>query len=96
MCVFNLQNISKHKYQNREIFLSDVALVHANSIKYNGQFSTTPGLCGLMIFFFNKVFFVLFTGPDSPYTKTALEIVNVCKQTLAEVRFTPVCFCGRG
>uniref|UniRef100_A0A8C1APF4 Transcription initiation factor TFIID subunit n=1 Tax=Cyprinus carpio carpio TaxID=630221 RepID=A0A8C1APF4_CYPCA len=23
-------------------------------------------------------------GPDSPYTKTALEIVNVCKQTLAE------------
>ncbi|XP_024921771.1 transcription initiation factor TFIID subunit 1 [Cynoglossus semilaevis] len=52
------KNISKHKYQNREIFLSDVALVHANSIKYN--------------------------GPDSPYTKTALEIVNVCKQTLAE------------
>lgn len=25
------------------------------------------------------------SGPDSPYTKTALEIVNVCKQTLAEV-----------
>lgn len=53
------KNISKHKYQNREVFLSDVALIHANSIKYN--------------------------GPDSPYTKTALEIVNVCKQTLAEV-----------
>ncbi|KAG7495202.1 transcription initiation factor TFIID subunit 1-like isoform X3 [Solea senegalensis] len=52
------KNISKHKYQNRETFLSDVGLVHANSIKYN--------------------------GPDSPYTKTALEIVNVCKQTLAE------------
>ncbi|XP_058482755.1 transcription initiation factor TFIID subunit 1 isoform X7 [Solea solea] len=52
------KNISKHKYQNRETFLSDVALVHANSIKYN--------------------------GPDSPYTKTALDIVNVCKQTLAE------------
>uniref|UniRef100_A0A096LXZ5 Transcription initiation factor TFIID subunit n=1 Tax=Poecilia formosa TaxID=48698 RepID=A0A096LXZ5_POEFO len=53
------KNISKHKYQNREIFLSDVSLIHANSIKYNG-------------------------GPDSPYTKTALEIVNVCKGTLAE------------
>lgn len=24
-------------------------------------------------------------GLDSPYTNTALEIVNVCKQTLAEV-----------
>ncbi|XP_063059950.1 transcription initiation factor TFIID subunit 1 isoform X2 [Engraulis encrasicolus] len=52
------KNISKHKYQNRDVFLSDVNLVHANSAKYNGQ--------------------------DSPYTKTALEIVNVCKQTLAE------------
>ncbi|KAM4546900.1 transcription initiation factor TFIID subunit 1 isoform 4-T4 [Fundulus diaphanus] len=52
------KNISKHKYQNRETFLSDISLIHANSIKYN--------------------------GPDSPYTKTALEIVNVCKGTLAE------------
>ncbi|KAG9340185.1 hypothetical protein JZ751_021910, partial [Albula glossodonta] len=52
------KNISKHKYQNREVFLSDVSLIHTNSVKYN--------------------------GPDSPYTKTALEIVNVCKQTLAE------------
>ncbi|KAK7925576.1 hypothetical protein WMY93_007886 [Mugilogobius chulae] len=52
------KNISKHKYQNREIFLSDISLIHTNSIKYN--------------------------GPDSPYTKTALEIVNVCKQTLAD------------
>ncbi|XP_062392816.1 transcription initiation factor TFIID subunit 1 isoform X5 [Sardina pilchardus] len=52
------KNISKHKYQNRDVFLADVSLVHANSVKYN--------------------------GPDSPYTKTALEIVNVCKQTLAE------------
>ncbi|GLD46953.1 transcription initiation factor TFIID subunit 1-like isoform X1 [Lates japonicus] len=52
------KNISKHKYQNRDAFLSDVSLIHTNSIKYN--------------------------GPDSPYTKTALEIVNVCKQTLAE------------
>ncbi|XP_028321728.1 transcription initiation factor TFIID subunit 1 isoform X2 [Gouania willdenowi] len=52
------KNISKHKYQNRDVFLSDVSLIHANSIKYNGA--------------------------DSPYTKTALEIVNVCKQTLAE------------
>uniref|UniRef100_A0A8D0ATQ6 Transcription initiation factor TFIID subunit n=1 Tax=Sander lucioperca TaxID=283035 RepID=A0A8D0ATQ6_SANLU len=52
------KNISKHKYQNRDAFLSDVSLIHANSIKYN--------------------------GPDSPYTKTALDIVNVCKQTLAE------------
>lgn len=26
-----------------------------------------------------------FKGSDSPYTKTALEIVNVCKQTLSEV-----------
>ncbi|XP_051965254.1 transcription initiation factor TFIID subunit 1 isoform X3 [Xyrauchen texanus] len=52
------KNISKHKYQNREIFLADVSLIHANSVKYN--------------------------GPDSPYTKTALEIVNLCKQTLAE------------
>ncbi|XP_013766925.1 transcription initiation factor TFIID subunit 1 isoform X1 [Pundamilia nyererei] len=52
------KNISKHKYQNRETFLSDVSLIHTNSIKYNGS--------------------------DSPYTKTALEIVNVCKQTLAE------------
>ncbi|XP_061104473.1 transcription initiation factor TFIID subunit 1 isoform X8 [Conger conger] len=52
------KNISKHKYQNREIFLRDVSLIHTNSVKYN--------------------------GPDSPYTKTALEIVNVCKQTLSE------------
>uniref|UniRef100_A0A8B9L6J2 Transcription initiation factor TFIID subunit n=1 Tax=Astyanax mexicanus TaxID=7994 RepID=A0A8B9L6J2_ASTMX len=52
------KNISKHKYQNREVFLSDVSLIHANSVKYNGS--------------------------DSQYTKTALEIVNVCKQTLAE------------
>ncbi|KAM9788696.1 LOW QUALITY PROTEIN: transcription initiation factor TFIID subunit 1 [Neosynchiropus ocellatus] len=52
------KNISKHKYQNRDAFLSDIALIHANSIKYN--------------------------GPDSPYTKTALEIVNVCRQTLSE------------
>uniref|UniRef100_A0A3Q3WTE1 Transcription initiation factor TFIID subunit n=1 Tax=Mola mola TaxID=94237 RepID=A0A3Q3WTE1_MOLML len=52
------KNISKHKYQNRDAFLSDVSLIHTNSIKYN--------------------------GPESPYTKTALEIVNVCKQTLAE------------
>ncbi|XP_070772950.1 transcription initiation factor TFIID subunit 1 [Enoplosus armatus] len=52
------KNISKHKYQNRDAFLSDVSLIHTNSIKYN--------------------------GPDSPYTKTALDIVNVCKQTLAE------------
>ncbi|XP_033834924.1 transcription initiation factor TFIID subunit 1 isoform X7 [Periophthalmus magnuspinnatus] len=52
------KNISKHKYQNREIFLFDISLIHTNSIKYN--------------------------GPDSPYTKTALEIVNVCKQTLAD------------
>ncbi|XP_054481614.1 transcription initiation factor TFIID subunit 1 isoform X2 [Anoplopoma fimbria] len=52
------KNISKHKYQNRDSFLSDVSLVHANSIKYNGA--------------------------ESPYTKTALDIVNVCKQTLAE------------
>nr|XP_015206924.1 PREDICTED: transcription initiation factor TFIID subunit 1 isoform X2 [Lepisosteus oculatus] len=27
---------------------------------------------------------VKYNGPDSPYTKTAQEIVNVCKQTLAE------------
>uniref|UniRef100_A0AAV2J8F7 Transcription initiation factor TFIID subunit n=1 Tax=Knipowitschia caucasica TaxID=637954 RepID=A0AAV2J8F7_KNICA len=52
------KNISKHKYQNREYFLSDISLIHANSNKYN--------------------------GPDSPYTKTALDIVNVCKQTLAD------------
>ena len=32
-----LQNISKHKYQNRDTFLSDVTLVHGNSIKYNGR-----------------------------------------------------------
>ncbi|XP_077961243.1 transcription initiation factor TFIID subunit 1 isoform X3 [Gasterosteus aculeatus] len=62
LCVFFnfvvLQYISKHKYQNRDSFLSDVSLIHANSIKYN--------------------------GPESPYTKTALDIVNVCKQTLSE------------
>ncbi|KAL0994301.1 hypothetical protein UPYG_G00120420 [Umbra pygmaea] len=52
------KNISKHKYQNRDLFLFDVSLIHTNSVKYN--------------------------GPDSPYTKTALDIVNVCKQTLAE------------
>ncbi|XP_073670754.1 transcription initiation factor TFIID subunit 1 isoform X4 [Paramisgurnus dabryanus] len=52
------KNISKHKYQNRDVFLFDVSLIHTNSVNYN--------------------------GPDSPYTKTALEIVNVCKQTLAE------------
>ncbi|XP_069603364.1 transcription initiation factor TFIID subunit 1 [Ranitomeya imitator] len=52
------QNISKHKYQNREIFLADVNLICTNSMKYN--------------------------GPESPYSKTAQEIVNVCSQTLAE------------
>uniref|UniRef100_A0A1A8M2C2 Transcription initiation factor TFIID subunit n=1 Tax=Nothobranchius pienaari TaxID=704102 RepID=A0A1A8M2C2_9TELE len=52
------KNISKHKYQNREVFLSDVSLIHANSIKYN--------------------------GPDSPFTKTALDIISVCEHTLAE------------
>lgn len=31
------QNISKHKYQNRDAFLSDVSLIHTNSIKYNGN-----------------------------------------------------------
>lgn len=29
-------------------------------------------------------------GLDSPYTNTALEIVNVCKQTLAEVCYIVV------
>ncbi|XP_067327703.1 transcription initiation factor TFIID subunit 1 isoform X1 [Anolis sagrei] len=52
------KNISKHKYQNREIFLDDVNLILTNSIKYN--------------------------GPDSQYTKTAQEIVNICYQTLSE------------
>ncbi|KAJ4929698.1 hypothetical protein JOQ06_018720 [Pogonophryne albipinna] len=52
------KNISKHKYQNRDVFLFDVSLIHANSIKYNGA--------------------------ESPYTRTALDIVSVCKQTLAE------------
>ncbi|XP_063750831.1 transcription initiation factor TFIID subunit 1 isoform X3 [Eleginops maclovinus] len=52
------KNISKHKYQNRDVFLSDVSLIHANSIKYNGA--------------------------ESPYTRTALDIISVCKQTLAE------------
>uniref|UniRef100_A0A7N6A6W1 Transcription initiation factor TFIID subunit n=1 Tax=Anabas testudineus TaxID=64144 RepID=A0A7N6A6W1_ANATE len=33
------KNISKHKYQNRDAFLSDVSLIHANSIKYNGNVS---------------------------------------------------------
>lgn len=31
-----------------------------------------------------------FKGADSPYTKTALEIVNVCKQTLSEVCYLSV------
>uniref|UniRef100_A0A3Q2YN76 Transcription initiation factor TFIID subunit n=1 Tax=Hippocampus comes TaxID=109280 RepID=A0A3Q2YN76_HIPCM len=52
------KNISKHKYQNRDAFLSDVTLIHTNSIKYNGR--------------------------DSPYTKTALDIISVCRQTLDE------------
>ncbi|KAM9781689.1 transcription initiation factor TFIID subunit 1 isoform 2-T2 [Syngnathus typhle] len=52
------KNISKHKYQNRDTFLSDVTLIHTNSIKYNGR--------------------------DSPYTKTALDIISVCRQTLDE------------
>ncbi|KAK1882303.1 Transcription initiation factor TFIID subunit 1 [Dissostichus eleginoides] len=52
------KNISKHKYQNRDVFLFDVSLIHANSIKYNGA--------------------------ESPYTRTALDIISVCKQTLAE------------
>lgn len=32
------QNISKHKYQNRDAFLSDISLIHTNSIKYNGKY----------------------------------------------------------
>lgn len=38
------QNISKHKYQNRENFLADVNLICTNSVKYNGadsQYSRT-------------------------------------------------------
>ncbi|KAM4662387.1 transcription initiation factor TFIID subunit 1 isoform 3-T3 [Discoglossus pictus] len=38
------QNISKHKYQNREHFLADVNLIHTNSVRYNGpdsQYSKT-------------------------------------------------------
>ncbi|XP_072285729.1 transcription initiation factor TFIID subunit 1 [Pyxicephalus adspersus] len=38
------QNISKHKYQNRESFCADVNLIYTNSIKYNGtdsQYSKT-------------------------------------------------------
>ncbi|XP_032993539.1 transcription initiation factor TFIID subunit 1-like [Lacerta agilis] len=30
------KNISKHKYQNREVFMDDVNLILANSIKFNG------------------------------------------------------------
>lgn len=84
----DLQNISKHKYQNRDAFLSDVSLIHTNSIKYNGkgvaivvtfEVITMPKLRA------EPEFFLFFTGPDSPYTKTALDIVNVCKQTLEEV-----------
>uniref|UniRef100_A0A8C5QQW9 Transcription initiation factor TFIID subunit n=1 Tax=Leptobrachium leishanense TaxID=445787 RepID=A0A8C5QQW9_9ANUR len=52
------QNISKHKYQNREHFHSDVNLIFANSVRYNGV--------------------------DSPYTKTAQDIVSICVQTLVE------------
>lgn len=41
VCIFAVQqNISKHKYQNREVFLSDVRLIHANSIKYNGSYTS--------------------------------------------------------
>lgn len=35
--LMDAQNISKHKYQNRDTFLSDVSLIHTNSIKYNGK-----------------------------------------------------------
>ncbi|XP_053329695.1 transcription initiation factor TFIID subunit 1 [Spea bombifrons] len=38
------QNISKHKYQNRERFFADVNLICTNSVKYNGpdsQYSKT-------------------------------------------------------
>uniref|UniRef100_A0A665WVD7 Transcription initiation factor TFIID subunit n=1 Tax=Echeneis naucrates TaxID=173247 RepID=A0A665WVD7_ECHNA len=34
------KNISKHKYQNRDAFLSDISLIHTNSIKYNGKHNT--------------------------------------------------------
>lgn len=37
ICVIQ-QNISKHKYQNRVTFLSDVSLIYNNSIKYNGKY----------------------------------------------------------
>ena len=39
LCLYFMlqQNISKHKYQNRDAFLSDVSLIHTNSIKYNGK-----------------------------------------------------------
>ncbi|XP_053230866.1 transcription initiation factor TFIID subunit 1 [Podarcis raffonei] len=30
------KNISRHKYQNREVFMDDVKLILANSMKYNG------------------------------------------------------------
>lgn len=43
-CFF--QNISKHKYQNREVFLDDVNLILTNSIQYNGE-RTIAAACGV-------------------------------------------------
>ncbi|CAG02923.1 unnamed protein product, partial [Tetraodon nigroviridis] len=77
------KNISKHKYQNRDVFLSDVSLIHTNSIKYNGRFvPVVPIVAVIMIRKGRQSKSSL--GPDSPYTKTALDIVSVCKQTLEE------------
>lgn len=46
----NPQNISKHKYQNRDVFLSDVSLIHANSIKYNGKHVTIVAMAAVIVF----------------------------------------------
>lgn len=82
------QNISKHKYQNRDVFLSDVRLIHTNSIKYNGKHVCCSDLCSHhdeKMQAKQELSWKFFTGQDSPYTKTALDIVNVCNQTLEEV-----------
>lgn len=75
------------------MFLFDVGLIHTNSVKYNGEkhegFRYKNAFSSQLKLWFHFIYIFTFSGPDSPYTKTALEIVNVCKQTLAEV-----CLCA--
>ncbi|RMB98328.1 hypothetical protein DUI87_25233 [Hirundo rustica rustica] len=64
-------NISKHKYQNRETFLDDVNLILANSIKYNGSDSQYTKTAQEIV---NICYQTLAEPPDLYDTSTSLSV----------------------